>query len=71
MLPTSRRAVQNVAGRVIFIFVDDMHVQAEYTPHVQRLIEDLAKNLLHDGDMVAMLSSGPSSIETGLTYDRG
>ena len=70
VLPTSRRAVQNVAGRVIFIFVDDMHVQAEYTPHVQRLIEDLAKNLLHEGDMVAMLSSGPSSIETGLTYDR-
>lgn len=70
VLPTSRRAVQNVAGRVIFIFVDDMHFQAEYTPHVQRLIEDLGKNLLHDGDMVALLTSGPSSVETGLTYDR-
>ncbi len=70
VLPTSRRAVQNVAGRVVFIFVDDIHIQAEYTPHVQQIIEDIAKNMLHDGDMVAMLSSGPSSISTGLTYDR-
>lgn len=66
----SRRVVQDVAGRVVFIFVDDIHIEAEYTPHVKRLIEDLGKNLLHDGDLVAMLSSGPSSIETGLTYDR-
>lgn len=70
VLPSSRRAVQNVAGRVVFIFVDDIHIEAEYTPHVKRLIEDMAKNLLHDGDLVAMLSSGPSSISTGLTYDR-
>jgi VWFA-related protein len=70
VLPTTRRAVQDVAGRVVFIFVDDIHIEAEYTPHVKRIIEDLAKNLLHDGDLVAMLSSGPSSISTGLTYDR-
>ena len=59
-----------MAGRVVFIFVDDVHFEAEYTPHVRRIIEDLAKNLLHDGDLVAMISSGPSSIATGLTYDR-
>lgn len=69
VMPT-RRVVQDVAGRVIFIFVDDIHIEPEYTPHVKRLIEDLGKNLMHDGDLVAMLSSGPSSIETGLTYDR-
>ena len=60
----------DVAGRVVVIFVDDIHVEPEYTPHVKRIIEDLAQNLLHDGDLVAMLSSGPSSIATGLTYDR-
>jgi VWFA-related protein len=69
VLPT-RRVVQDVAGRVVFIFVDDFHIEAEFTPHVKRIIEDLARNLLHDGDLVAMLSSGPSSIATGLTYDR-
>ena len=65
-----RRVVQDVAGRVVFIFVDDIHFEPEYTPHVKRIIEDLGQNLLHDGDLVAMLSSGPSSIATGLTYDR-
>lgn len=70
VLPTRRRAIEDTAGRVIVIFVDDVHFEPEYTPHVRRLIEDIAKNLLHDGDLVAMVSSGPSSISTGLTYDR-
>lgn len=70
VLPTTRRPVQDVAGRVIFIFVDDVHFEPEYTPHVRRLIQEINDNLLHDGDLVAMLSSGPSSIQTGFTYDR-
>jgi VWFA-related protein len=70
VLPTRRRVVEDTAGRVIVIFVDDVHFEPEYTPHVRRLIEDIAKNLLHDGDLVAMVSSGPSSISTGLSYDR-
>lgn len=70
VLPTTRRPVQDVAGRVLFIFVDDVHFEPEYTPHVRKLIEEIGANLLHDGDLVAMLSSGPSSIQTGLTYDR-
>jgi VWFA-related protein len=70
VLPTTRRPVQDVAGRVVFIFVDDVHFEPEYTPHVRKLIELIGENLLHDGDLVAMLSSGPSSIQTGLTYDR-
>ena len=70
VLPTSRRPTQDVAGRVLFIYVDDVHFEPEYTPHVRRIIQDIADNLLHDGDLVAMLSSGPSSIQTGFTYDR-
>jgi len=70
VLPQTRRPVADTAGRVVLIFVDDLHFEAEYTPHVRRLIETLATNLLHEGDMAAMVSSGPSSIEIGLTYDR-
>ena len=70
VLPASRRKVEDVAGRVIVIFVDDIHFEPEYTPHVRRLIDEISANLLHDGDLVAMVSSGPSSISTGLTYDR-
>lgn len=70
VLPTKRRTVEDTAGRVLVIFVDDVHFEPEYTPHVRRIVQDLAENLLHDGDLVAMVSSGPSSISTGLTYDR-
>ncbi len=70
VLPAKRRTVEDTAGRVLVIFVDDVHFEPEYTPHVRRIVQDLADNLLHDGDLVAMVSSGPSSISTGLTYDR-
>ncbi len=70
VLPAKRRTVEDTAGRVLVIFIDDVHFEPEYTPHVRRIVQDLADNLLHDGDLVAMISSGPSSISTGLTYDR-
>ncbi len=70
VLPAKRRTVEDTAGRVLVIFVDDIHFEPEYTPHVRRIVQELADNLLHDGDLVAMISSGPSSISTGLTYDR-
>jgi VWFA-related protein len=71
ILPTApRRAVDDTAGRVFLVFVDDLHFEAEYTPHVRRLVETMVGNLLHDGDLVAMISSGPSGIEVPLTYDR-
>jgi VWFA-related protein len=70
VLPPARRRVDDVAGRVVLIFVDDLHFEPEYTPHVRKLIQSIATTLLHDGDMMAMVSSGPSALEIGLTYDR-
>ncbi len=70
VLPARRRTVEDTAGRVLVIFVDDVHFEPEYTPHVRRIVQEMIDNLTHDGDLVAMISSGPSSISTGLTYDR-
>lgn len=71
VLPTApRRQVGDTTGRVLLIFVDDLHVEPEQTPHVRRLIEDIAETMLHEGDLAAMVSSGPSSIEIPPTYDR-
>ncbi len=71
ILPTTpRRQVGDTSGRVLLIFVDDLHFEPEYTPHVRRLVQDIVSTLLHDGDLVAMVSSGPSSIEIDPTYDR-
>ena len=71
LLPTTRSPVVNdTAGRVFLVFIDDLHFEADYTPHVRRLVQTLATTLLHDGDLVAMISSGPSALEVNATYDR-
>ena len=60
----------DVAGRVFLIFVDDLHFEPELTPHVRRLLQTILDTLIHDGDFVAIVSSGPSYLEVGPTYDR-
>jgi VWFA-related protein len=63
-------AAAGSTGRVLLIFVDDLHFEPEYTPHVRRLVDTLSTTLLRDGDLTAMVSSGPSAIQIGPTYDR-
>jgi VWFA-related protein len=70
VLPPTRRRVEDTAGRVLLVIVDDLHFEPEYTPHVRRLVQTLADNLIHEGDLVAVMSTGPSYIEIGPTYDR-
>ena len=42
ILPTApRRQVGDGAGRILLIFVDDLHFEAEYSPHVRRLVTSL------------------------------
>src|SRR6476620_2960316 len=71
VLPSAKRAVTDDApGRVIVILIDDLHFEPELTPHVRRLIQTIADTLVHDGDVVTVLSTGPSFVEVGPTYDR-
>jgi len=70
VLPAAPRAPGDSTGRVFLIFVDDLHFEPEYSPHVRRLVTTLAETLLHDGDLVSMVSSGPSAIEIQPTRDR-
>jgi VWFA-related protein len=70
VLPTAPRRQASETGRVFVIFVDDLHFEAEYSPHVRRLVQTIAETLMHEGDLVAMVSSGPSNLEIAPTYDR-
>jgi VWFA-related protein len=70
VLPSTRPRTADTAGRVFLIFIDDLHFEPEYTPHVRRLVQTILDNLIHDGDFVMVVSSGPSFIEIGPTYDR-
>jgi VWFA-related protein len=50
--------------------VDDLHLDFRNTPHVRQLFKKMAQELVHDGDMFGIVSTGTSSISIDLTYDK-
>jgi len=66
--PTKPR--NDVSGRIFLFFVDDLHLQFHNTGRVRELFKKISKELVHDGDMFGIVSSGPSSIAVDMTYDR-
>jgi VWFA-related protein len=66
----AQRPTNDAAGRIFLIFVDDLHLDFRNTPRIRQLFTKISKNLIHDGDMFGIVSTGPSSLATDLTYDR-
>jgi len=69
VLPPVRK-VNDTSGRVFLFFVDDSNLQFRNSPKVRQIFKKIAKELLHDGDMFSIVSSGTSTISVGMTYDR-
>jgi VWFA-related protein len=69
ILPPSRPR-NDAAGRIFLVFIDDLHLQFRETPRTRDLIKRMLRNLIHDGDMFGIVSTGHSSISEQLTYDR-
>jgi len=69
ILPPSRPR-NDVSGRIFLFFVDDLHLQFHNTGRVRDLFKRISKELVHDGDMFGIVSSGPSSIAIDMTYDK-
>ena len=69
ILPASR-PVNDTAGRIIIFVVDDLHMEFRDTHRVRRLFRDMGKELVHEGDLFGIVSTGTSSIAIDLTYDR-
>jgi VWFA-related protein len=69
ILPPSRPPT-DTAGRIFLIFVDDLHLDFRNTGRIRDLFKKIAKELIHEGDMFGILSTGPSSLSIDLTYDR-
>jgi VWFA-related protein len=65
-----RRPTNDAAGRIFLIFIDDFHLQFRETPRTRDLIKKMLRNLIHEGDMFGIVSTGHSSISEQLTYDR-
>src|ERR1041385_4255953 len=66
--PTKPR--NDTSGRIFLFFVDDLHLQFHNTGRIRDLFKKISKELVHDGDMFAIVSSGPSSIAIDMTYDK-
>jgi VWFA-related protein len=69
ILPPTRPP-SDAAGRIFLIFVDDLHLDFRNSPRVRDLFTKIKKELIHEGDLFGIVSSGPSAIEIDLTYDR-
>jgi len=68
VLPT-RRAPAPPAGRLVFVFIDDLHVLPSATPAVRDLLRKVRDTLIRDNDLVGFVSSGRSSIAIDPAYD--
>jgi VWFA-related protein len=69
ILPRNR-PTNDAAGRIFLVFIDDLHLDFQSTPRTRDLIKKMLRNLIHEGDMFGMVSTGTSSISEQLTYDR-
>ena len=69
ILPPSR-PTNDAAGRIFLIFVDDLHLDFRNTGRIRELFKKISKELIHEGDMFGIVSTGPSSIAIDMTYDR-
>jgi len=69
ILPPTRKA-DETSGRIFLFFVDDLHMDFRNTGRIRDLFRRISKNLVHDGDMFGIVSSGPSSIAVDMTYDK-
>jgi len=69
ILPAAR-PTNDAAGRIFLFVIDDLHLNFRDTSRVRQLFKKMAKELVHDGDMFGVVSSGTSSIAIDLTYDQ-
>jgi len=64
------RPTNDAAGRIFLIFVDDLHLDFRNTGRIRELFKKISNELIHEGDLFGIVSSGPSSIAIDMTYDR-
>ena len=69
LLIPPKRPTSDASGRVFILFIDDLHLDFRSTPKTRELLKKISKNLIHDGDMFGIVTTGTSSVSQQLTYD--
>jgi VWFA-related protein len=65
-----QRPTNDAAGRIICFVIDDLHLDFRNTPRIRSLFKKMGDQLVHEGDLFGIVSTGTSSIAIDLTYDR-
>ncbi len=63
------RPTSDAAGRIFVFIVDDLHLDFRNTGRIRDLFKKIRQQLVHEGDMFGIVSTGPSSIAIDMTYD--
>lgn len=64
------KTVDDTAGRILVLFVDDMHFRPDLTPQVRRIFRSIGDELVQEGDLFGIIGTGTSNLSAQLTYDR-
>jgi len=68
VLPKTSRAPET-PGRIFIIFIDDLHLQPLDSPMVKQVLKTIRDTILHENDLVGLVSSGYSSISFDVSPD--
>jgi VWFA-related protein len=68
ILPASR-PTNDAAGRIFIFLLDDLHLDFRNTGRIRDLMKKIRTQLVHEGDLFGVVSTGPASIEIQLTYN--
>jgi len=63
------RPTNDAAGRIFIFFLDDLHLDFRNTGRIRELMKKIRQQLVHEGDLFGIVSTGPSSIAIDMTYD--
>ena len=69
ILPPNRPR-SDTAGRIFVIIIDDFHLEPATALKTRQIAGQMLRDLIHEGDMFGIVSTGYSSISEQLTYDR-
>ena len=70
ILPPAR-TTSDTSGRLFIIFIDDLHILHRDTVRTREVLKAIRDLLVDETDLVAIVSSGYSSIAVNLLYDYG
>ncbi len=68
--PPPPRPAGEMGGRLVVILVDDLNIEEGLTLRTRAVFEQLTQNLVHEGDLFGVVSTGQSSIAIDVTDDR-